>query len=65
MKIRDALNNINAHLGYIKLIKIGQGDEAEEIMLDGFTAHELVDILEKEAKGIWRIGEYYHILYNG
>lgn len=65
MKIRDALNNINANLGYIKIIKIGENNMADEKMLDTFTAHELVDLMEKESKGVWRIGEYWNILYNG
>lgn len=65
MKIRDALNNINSNLGYIKIIKIGENNVADEKMLDTFTAHELVDLMEKESKGVWRIGEYWHILYNG
>ena len=65
MKVSECLSNIpEKQLGYIRMIDIVQGGEANERTLDTYNNKELLDAQQKDAHCYYSIGEYWHIVYS-
>lgn len=52
----------DTYLGYIKVVKIGENNAGEERGCDTFTAAEIENLMSKNAKAWWNIGEYWYIV---
>lgn len=65
MKVFECLSNIpEKPLGYIRMIDIIQGGEANERTLDTYNNKELLDAQQKDAHCYYSIGEYWHIIFS-
>ena len=65
MKVAECLGNIpEKQLGYIRMIDIVMGGEANERGLETYTNKELLDAQQKDAHCLYNTGEYWHIVYS-
>lgn len=64
MTVNNALVSIdNVDLGFIRMVKYVELGEATERTLDTYTSRELTDDLNRNVSAVYRIGEYWYIVY--
>ena len=64
MTVQNALSSIpDKMLGYIRMVCYTEGGEATERTLDTFSNKELLDVVQKQCRAYYYIGEYYYIVY--
>lgn len=49
-------------LGYIHVIKVGEGNEAQEVSCETLSASEMANMIDKVPKAYYKIGEYWYLV---
>lgn len=49
-------------LGYIRIIKVGNSNEAHEIGCETLSASEMANMIDKVPKAYYKIGEYWYLV---
>ena len=49
-------------LGYIHIIKVGNGGEAQEVGCETISAVEMASMVDKVPKAYYKIGEYWYLV---
>lgn len=57
------INVFNAsNLGYIRLVQIGENNQGVERACETLSASEMVNLMRKEVKAYYQIGEYWYVI---
>lgn len=57
------INVFNAsNLGYIRLVQIGENSQGVEGTCETLSASEMANLMRKEAKAYYQIGEYWYVI---
>ena len=57
------INVFNAsNLGYIRLVQIGENNQGVEITCETLSASEMANLMRKEVKAYYQIGEYWYVI---
>lgn len=57
------INVFNAsNLGYIRLVQIGENNQGVEITCEILSASEMANLMRKEVKAYYQIGEYWYVI---
>lgn len=59
------INVFNAsNLGYIRLVQIGENNQGVERTCEMLSAFEMANLMQKEVKAYYQIGEYWYVIVN-
>lgn len=57
------INVFNAsNLGYIRLVQIGENNQGVERTSETLSASEMANLMRKEVKAYYQIGEYWYVI---
>ena len=57
------INVFNAsNLGYIRLVQIGEKNQGVERTCETISASEMANLMRKEVKAYYQIGEYWYVI---
>lgn len=57
------INVFNAsNLGYIRLVQIGENNQGVERACETLSASEMANLIRKEVKAYYQIGEYWYVI---
>lgn len=57
------INVFNAsNLGYIRLVQIGENNQGVEGTCETLSASEMANLMRKEVKAYYQIGEYWYVI---
>ena len=64
MTVENLFINVfdTSNLGYIRLVQIVENNQGIERTCETFSASEMVNLMRKEVKAYYQIGEYWYVI---